>query len=111
MSFTKFFTPNFSRSTVVIQCSLIRQYKWPASDKHWIIRCDSCGHMLLQCYRCFEVACMATNLAHMYTDRNAFVHVPVMQYNDKPATSTSSQQWEYQTGCNVTNIKIVLKNW
>ena len=43
----------------------------------------------------------------MHTDRNTFVHVPVIQYNDKPATSTSNQQWECQTaGCNVTDIKL-----
>ena len=65
--------------------------------------------MLIQCYRCFEVACMATNLAHMHTDRNTLVHVPVIQYNDKPTTSTSSQQWKCQTGCNVTKVKIEFK--
>ena len=59
----------------------------------------------VQCYRCYEVACMATNLAHMHTDRNTFVHVPVIQHDDTLATSTSSQLWEYQTGCNVN------KNW
>ena len=49
---------------------------------------------------------MATNLAHIHTNRNTLVHVPVIQYNDKPATSTTSQQWECQTGCNVTDIKL-----
>ena len=68
--------------------------------------------MVIQCYRCFEVACIVTNLAHMHTARNTIVHVPVIhvQYNDEPATSTSSQQWECQTaGCNVTKVKIELK--
>ena len=45
----------------------------------------------------------------MHTDRNTIVHIPVIQYNDEPATSTSSQQWECQTGCNVTKVKIELK--
>ena len=92
MNFRKIFTPKFSRSTVAILCSSVRHDKWPVSDKHWIIRCDSCGHILIQRYRCFELACIVTNLAHMHTDRNTLVHVPVIQYNDKPATSTSSQQ-------------------
>ena len=38
MSFTKIFTPKFSRSTIAILCSSVRHNKWPASDKHWIIR-------------------------------------------------------------------------